>query len=81
MGNKWYARFDRGKVGNSDHIHVYNKSGDERIMNLDGSMSHENKSNEGDPPTKVLKKLKKQARFDYAKKERHLYEEYRDIEM
>ena len=56
LGNKWYARFDRGKVGNSDHVHVYNKYGDEWVMNLDGSMSHENKSNEGDPPEKVLKK-------------------------
>ena len=61
----WYARFDYGKVGNQNHVHVYNKNGDEWIMNLDGSMSHKNKSNTGTPPSKTMKKLKEQTGFDY----------------
>ena len=65
LGKGWYARFDYGQVGNQNHVHVYMKNGDEWIMNLDGSMSHQNKSNTGTPPKKTMKKLKEQTGFDY----------------
>ena len=70
LGHGWYARFDEGKVGNASHVHVW-KDGDEWIMNLDGSMSHKNKSNKGNPPSKPLKKLKEMTGFDYKKKRKN----------
>ena len=66
LGSGWYARFDRGTTGNSDHIHVWQK-GKEWVMKLDGSISHENRSNEGSPPKSALKKLKEKTGFDYDK--------------
>ena len=70
LGNGWYARFDKGLVGNKDHIHIW-KDGEEWIMNLDGSMSHKNKSNKGNPPSKTLKNLKNKTGFDYKKQRKN----------
>ena len=67
LGNGWRARFDQGKVGNKDHVSVKYKQSEEYIMSVDGAKSHKNKSKPGDPPKKVLKKLKEKTGFDWEK--------------
>lgn len=66
LGNGWRARFDAGKVGNKDHVWVGRK-GEEYYMSIDGAKSHKNKSKPGDPPKKVMKKLKEKTGFDWEK--------------
>ena len=66
LGGGYTARFDRGHVGNGDHVHVTNGD-DEWVMNLDGSISHENRTSSGNPPKKRLKRLKELTGFDYEK--------------
>lgn len=50
LGNAWYARFDRGVVGNQNHVHIWNDQ-KEYVFTLEGEVSHENKTGSGMPLT------------------------------
>ena len=67
LGHSWYARFDRGVVGNKDHVHIWNGQ-KEYVFTLEGEVSHENKTGSGMPPSKQLKNLKEKTGFDLEKK-------------
>jgi RHS repeat-associated protein len=73
LGNGYWARFDYGKVGNADHVHIWKGKSETNASQrwaykLDGSISHEGSSSEGAPPKNQIKKLKKLSGFDFYKK-------------
>lgn len=59
LGNGWHARFDRGVVGNKNHVHIWGTIKKEYVFTFMGEISHKNKTGSGMPPDKQLKNLKK----------------------
>ena len=74
LGNGWYYRIDPADTSTKTqrHIHVYN-SNKEYSQNEDGSPHDKKNNSKGNPPKKVLKKLKEQENWDYKEKKENFF--------
>ena len=77
LGGNWIARIDSEKTGiNKRHVHLEYKGGKKSYsQNDDGSPHDKGKNLPGNPPKKVLKKLKEKTGWDWKAQEASFYEQ------
>ena len=82
VGKGWYYRIDAAdsNTGTQRHIHIYNGK-KSYSQNEDGSPHDKNNNGKGEPPKKVLEKVKEKANWDYKAKDSAFFENVDIVNM